>query len=348
LRRVITGRTARTLLTVGVIVAIFAGVLPRITDYSAAWALVRHMHPGEVVLVSVLGLVNLFSYAPLWMAAMPGLTLGRAVMSDQASTAVSNTVPVGFAFGVGTNVAMYHSFGFSAAVITRGVALTGIWNNLVKLATPAVALGGLAVVGDVDPRLAVAALTGSALLVLGAAGLALTVTHGQAARALARGAERLAGRAARLVRREPPSGWVARTDRFRAGSLDLIRARWIHLTVAAVVSHGLLFVLLLACLHAVADASAELHWLSVLAVFSLTRLVTIVPITPGALGIAELSYVAGLSAAGIGAATAAGAVLLFRFLTWFLPIPLGAASWLAWRQGLGRVAPAAREPARAG
>ena len=125
LRRVVTGPVGRLALTVGVVVAIFAGVLPRIADYGQAWALVRSLTWAETALVAVVGAVNLASYAPLWVAALPGLTWGRALMADQASTAISNTVPAGFAFGVGTTAAMYHSFGFSPVVITRAVALTG-------------------------------------------------------------------------------------------------------------------------------------------------------------------------------------------------------------------------------
>ena len=332
-RRVLTGPAGRTALTVGVVVVVFAGVLPRIADYSAAWELVRDLTAPEVAGIGVIALVNLFSYAPLWMAAMPGLSLGRAVLSDQASTAVSNTVPVGFAFGVGTNVAMYHSFGFSPAAITRAVALTGVWNPLVKLATPAVALAGVALVGDVDPWLGTAALVGSGVLLLGVGALVAVLSHDRAAAVLAAAAERAAGRAARAVSRRPPSGWVARTDRFRTESLDLVRHRWVHLTAAAVGSHAALFLVLLACLRAVDRHGADVPWAVVLAVFSLTRLVTLVPITPGALGVAELSYVAGLTAVGVDPAAAAGTVLLFRFLTWFLPIPTGVVTWLLWRHG---------------
>jgi uncharacterized membrane protein YbhN (UPF0104 family) len=334
LRRVLTGPVGRTALTVAVVVAVFAGVLPRIADYSAAWGLVRDLTALEVAGIGAIALVNLFSYAPLWMAAMPGLSLGRAVLSDQASTAVSNTVPVGFAFGVGTNVAMYHSFGFSPAAITRAVALTGVWNTLVKLATPAVALAGVALVGDVDPWLGTAALAGSGVLVLGVGALVAVLSHDRAAAVLAAAAERAAGRAARVLRRRPPSGWVARTERFRTESLDLVRHRWVHLTAAAVASHAALFLVLLACLRAV--DGTDVPWVVVLAVFSLTRLVTLVPITPGALGVAELSYVAGFTAVGVDPSAAAGAVLLFRFLTWFLPIPTGIVTWLLWRHGAGQ------------
>lgn len=341
MRHAVTGRAGRLALTVAVVVAVFAGVLPRIADYDRAWELVTALTGPEVVLLAVVGLANLASYAPLWVAAVPGLTWWRALLADQASTAVSNTVPVGFAFGVGTTAAMYHSFGFSPAAITRAVALTGIWNNLVKLAMPALALAGLLLVRDPHAGLTIAAVLGSAVLLLAVAALTAAVADRRAGAVLAGAAERVAGALARRRNRVEPSGWVDRADRFRTDSVDLLRHRWVHLSVAAVVSHIALFLVLLTCLRTVDGQGAQMHWIVVLAVFSVTRLVTIVPITPGALGVAELSYVAGLTAAGVGPGAAAGAVLLFRLLTWFLPIPMGLAAWLLWRRGVGRV----REPA---
>lgn len=339
-----TGRAARLALTAGVVVAIFAGVLPRIADYGRAWELVRGLTWAEIALVVLVGAVNLVSYAPLWVAAMPGLTWWRAIMTDQASTAIANTVPVGFAFGVGTAAAMYRSFGFAPAVIARAVAVTGIWNNLVKLATPALALAGLVIVRDPEPGLQVAAVLGSTVLLLVTSALVAGLTHRQAGSALASAAQRAAARLARRAGRAAPTDWGERTDRFRTDSLELLRHRWLRLSAAAVASHVALFLLLLTCLRTVDGEGSGVHWVVVLAVFSVTRLVTIVPITPGALGVAELSYVAGLTAVGVGPGGAAGAVLLFRLLTWFLPIPLGLAAWLLWRRGLGRV----RAPAPAG
>ncbi|SOC49589.1 conserved hypothetical protein [Blastococcus aggregatus] len=324
--------------------AIFGGILPRIADYGQAWDLVRALTWAETALVAVVGAVNLGSYALLWAAAVPGLGWWRALMVDQSSTAISNTVPAGFAFGVGTTAAMYHSFGFSPGVITRAVAVTGISNSLVKLAMPALALLGLLLVRDPHPGLAVAAVLGSVLLLVAVAALTAVLTHRRAGAVLAGAAERVAGRIARRRGRSGPSGWVGRTDRFRTDSLELLRTRWVALAGAAVFSHVALFLVLLTCLRTVDGQGADVHWVVVLAVFAVTRLVTIVPITPGALGVAELSYVAGLTAVGVGAAAAGGAVLLFRLLTWFLPVPLGLGAWLLWRRGAGQD----REPAAAG
>lgn len=340
-RRAVTGPGGRLALTVVVVLAVFAGVLPRIADYGQAWDLVRALTWRETALVALVGGVNLASYAPLWVAAVPGLSLWRAMMADQASTAVANTVPAGFAFGVGTTAAMYHSFGVPPAAIARAVAVTGIWNNLVKLAMPAVALAGLVLVRDPDPGLTAAAALGSLCLLLAVAVLSAVLTHPRAGVVLATVAQRAAGALARRRGRPGPSGWVERVDLFRTDSLLLLRHRWAALSAAAVASHVALLLVLLTCLRTVDGAGADVHWVVVLAVFSVTRLVTIVPITPGALGVAELSYVAGLAAVGVDATAAAGAVLLFRFLTWFLPIPLGLCAWLLWQRGVGRVPSAA-------
>ncbi|MFQ1002377.1 lysylphosphatidylglycerol synthase transmembrane domain-containing protein [Modestobacter sp. SSW1-42] len=336
LRQALTGPGARATLSLLVVAVVFAGVLPRIGDYSAAWDLVRDLTWAETTVLASVALVNLVSYAPLWAVALPGLGWRRAVLTDQASTAVSNTVPAGFAFGVGTTAAMYHSFGHSPAAITRAVVVTGIWNNFVKLGMPVVALLALAVTGDATRALVVAAVLGAAVLVLAVGALIAVLAHRGAARWLAGTGERIAGRTARLLHRPGPSGWVERVDGFRADSRTLLQRRWPALTLAAIGSHAALFLVLLTTLRCVGGAGADVSGARVLAVFALTRLVTLVPVTPGALGVAELSYVAGLTAVGVGAATATGAVLLFRFLTWFVPIPAGVVAWALWRRGVGR------------
>jgi uncharacterized membrane protein YbhN (UPF0104 family) len=70
----------------------------------------------------------------------------------------------------------------------------------------------------------------------------------------------------------------------------------------------------------IALATATLIYLSGNAVGS------IVP-TPGGLGAVEAAMAAGLSAAGIPGGVAVSSVLVFRLLTFWLPIPIG---WFAW------------------
>ena len=59
-RRVLTGPAGHAALTVGVVVVVFAVVLPRIADYSAAWELVSGLDGLEVAGIGGIALVNLF------------------------------------------------------------------------------------------------------------------------------------------------------------------------------------------------------------------------------------------------------------------------------------------------
>ena len=91
--------------------------------------------------------------------------------------------------------------------------------------------------------------------------------------------------------------------------------------------------MLLVALRHVGVSDAEVSWQEVLAAFSFVRLLSAVPVTPGGLGLVELGLTAAL---GVGLPDGtknqiAAAVLLFRALTWLLPVPLGAGCWVFWR-----------------
>jgi putative heme transporter len=137
----------------------------------------------------------------------------------------------------------------------------------------------------------------------------------------------------RLVRRGPASGWDERARRFRADIIGLLAHRWVRITVATIVSHISLFLVLLVALRDVGVSNDEVSWTAALAAFSFVRLLSAVPLTPGGLGVVELGLTAALGS-GLPDSTKnqiAAAVLLYRGLTWFLPIPLGVGCWLFWR-----------------
>jgi membrane-associated phospholipid phosphatase/predicted Ser/Thr protein kinase len=98
------------------------------------------------------------------------------------------------------------------------------------------------------------------------------------------------------------------------------------------VSHLSLYVVLLACLRAVGVSDAEVSWAQVLVVFSFARLATAIPVTPGGAGVVELVLIAGLTAAGGDREQVTAAVLVYRALTWGLPILVGIGCYLWWRR----------------
>ena len=128
-----------------------------------------------------------------------------------------------------------------------------------------------------------------------------------------------------MFRRPPAKGWDRATVKFRFRTITLLKARWPWITAATLISHLSLYLVLLVALRFLGVSDAEVSWAEVLAVFAFARLLTAIPFTPGGLGVIELALITGLSAAGGPRADVAAAVLVFRALTYVLPIPLGAA-----------------------
>ena len=98
-------------------------------------------------------------------------------------------------------------------------------------------------------------------------------------------------------------------------------------------SHVSLYLVLLVALRHVGVSQEELSWIGVLAAFAFVRLISALPLTPGGVGIVELGYAAVLTI-GLDDTTSAqvvAAILVFRAITYLLPIPLGIASYIIWR-----------------
>jgi uncharacterized protein (TIRG00374 family) len=89
---------------------------------------------------------------------------------------------------------------------------------------------------------------------------------------------------------------------------------------------------LLLALRFVGVSEDQVGWIEVLAVFAFARLLTAIPFTPGGLGVIELALITGLAAAGGDRAAVAAGVLIFRALTYVLPIPLGLLTYVYWRR----------------
>jgi putative heme transporter len=153
----------------------------------------------------------------------------------------------------------------------------------------------------------------------------------------------------RRARRQPPPnvpGWL---PGFRSRAAALLTARGWRITATTAAGNLTLWLVLLACLRGTGLSQAQAPWQTSLAAFAFVRLLTVLPVTPGGLGITELGLV-GILAAGAGhraSAQVTAAVLLYRAVTYLPPIPLGALACLIWRHApaLIRVSPRSAGPA---
>jgi uncharacterized membrane protein YbhN (UPF0104 family) len=346
-------RIAQIAFSIAITVGIFVYAIPKLADYSAAWHAVTRMSALKLgVLVGAM-VFNLITYWWQNMSSMIGLGFFQAAVNNQTTTSVADTVPGGGYLAVGVGYGMYHSWGFSNSAIALSALVTGIWNILMKLGLPVIALALLAVTGYANASLVVASLIGLAILIGAVVLLALVLWKKELARTIGTGLGRVASAVRTLLRKPPVHDWGEAAVKFRHETIDLVARRWPQLTITTIVSHLALYLVLLLSLRFVGVSEQEVSWAQVLGVFAFGRLLTALPITPGGLGLVELSYIGGLILAGRGQtdvpsdvfhAQVAGAVLLFRALTYGVQIPLGGLAYLIYRAKSSWRHPAAPEP----
>ena len=79
--------------SIAVVVAVFVFVLPQFANYRDVFAVVRGLDWQDWLLLAGAVLLNLATFAPPWMAALPGLGFREAMAMTQASTALSIVSP---------------------------------------------------------------------------------------------------------------------------------------------------------------------------------------------------------------------------------------------------------------
>src|SRR3954469_19287839 len=312
--------------------AVFFWFLPQFTSLSAVWDSVQDMTAMQIGLLALATVWNLATYQFVMVTTTPGMKLRQAAVSTQTTTAVSNTVVGGAAIALGLTYSMNSSWGFSRSRTSVSLLTSGLWNNFAKLGLPVVALALLAFSAPPTPGRVLAGALGVAGLVAAIVVLWLVLRSRESA---ARMGVRLGRWVSVLVRprhRPPVHGWDIALTKFRDRTVLLLHARWHWLTLATVVSHLSLFVVLLLALRFSGVTAEQVGWPEVLVVFAFARLLTAIPFTPGGLGVIEVAIISGLAAAGGDRPAVAAGVLIFRVLTYVLPIPFGVLTYVFWQR----------------
>ena len=329
-------RNIRIVASVALVIGIFFFALPKIADIGEVGDVIAAMTPLEIGTLLLAAAWNIFTYWFVMMAALPGSNIWQTMKINQASTAIANTVPGGGAIGIGITYGMYSSYGFTGGQIGLSVLVSGIWNNFVKLGMPVVALALLAIQGNVSGSLAVAGGVGTLTLLVAIGLFAAVLSSDALAGRVGRFLSKVVGRARRLVRKDPANDIENATVRFRHDAIALVRKRWLYLTVSTLVSHLSLFAVLLLTLRHVGVAESQVSWAEALAAFAFVRLISALPVTPGGLGVVELGLTAALITAGGPRPEVVAGILVYRALTYLLPIPFGLMLYVKWRAGAGK------------
>ena len=323
----------RTVVSMALVAAIFGFALPRFASYRSVWASIEAMTWQQALLVAATAAASMASYWFMICAVLPAVRLRQAAAVNLASNAVANTLPAGGALAMGVSWAMLSSWGVSTADYVLYTLVSGTWNVLARLGLPALALLVMLTATPPHAILIAAAAVGLAVLAAAVTGLGMLVRSEPFALRMGGALQRVLVSVCRLVRREPPCDIPGSLLGFRDRAAALIAARGLRITVTTAASNLILWLVLLACLRGVGLSQAEVPWQTSLAAFAFVRLLTVLPITPGGLGITELGLVGTMAASAghSGAGQVTAAVLLYRAVTYLPPIPLGAAAYLTWQ-----------------
>jgi uncharacterized membrane protein YbhN (UPF0104 family) len=323
----------RAVAPAALVAAAFGFALPHLASYHSVWASMEAMTWPLALLVAAAAAASMVCSWIMICSVLPSLRLREAAVANLGSSAVANTLPAGGALAMGVSWAMMSSWGISTADYVLYSLLSGIWNVFVRLALPILALLVLMTAVRPDAVLIAVAAAGLVLLTAMAAGLGLILRSAPFALRAGQVLQHALAIASRLTRRQPPSHVSGSVVGFRDRAAGLIAARGWRITAATVPGHLILWLVLLACLRGTGLSQAQVPWQTSLAAFAFVRLLTVLPITPGGLGITELGLTA-ILAAGAGhqvTAQVTAAVLLWRAVTFLPTIPLGAAAFLVWR-----------------
>ena len=319
----------------GLIVLLFAVIIPAFSSLDGVWSAMRSMSTATVGVLLVVALVIRVLLAAAYAVIIPTLRLGRSLVAREASSAVSNVVPG--PSGTATQYVILRSWRVSTEDFAGATISVGVLTNVLVFSAPgcfflAWALLGMPASAGSDNTwlLGFAAVAVSVLAV----GLVVAVASRERLAALVgRIGQRCVNPLRRLVGKGGATDWPDRCVALRTDTLRRLKEHGVGLMGYITGGYLLNGLLLVWCLWACGIERSDLPLSLGLMLYSVGRISTVVNITPGGVGVAEVVYSA-VYIAVLGEPShdsVVAGVLVYRALTYALPLVTGAMSYVVWR-----------------
>ncbi len=327
--------------------ALVAVGIPQVVDVSwhGVLPVLRSLHWPALLGLVALWFVGLAVHSTVLAAAAPSLTHRRALALNLTGSAVANVVPLGGAAGVELNRRMMRAWGIDGRRFAGYTFLTNLVDVGSKLVLPIIAVVALVHAGDsVTATLRYTALVAGLAFVGLAACAAAILASPRCTVGLGRAVEWVLRPVLRGLRRPRDLDVVGPLLDVRRESARVVADGWLRMSLGISGYVALQGLLLGLCLHV---THSGVTWPEVLAAFALERALTVLPLTPGGVGIADVGLVGILMALGGDPAGAAAGAVLYRGFVFALEIPVGGGTlgvWLLGRRRAARRPPVAPRP----
>lgn len=171
-----------TILTLVVVVFVFAVVFPSLGNYADAWTAIQGMSTGWIIVLIIATIGAVLIYPWPFQMALPGLKYRPAFAIRQTSFMISNVIPAGGAIGLGVQYGMLEGHGFKSAASAAAIGITSVANTIVTLALPVLALIGLILIGEATSEDYIAAIIGVGILAVATSLIAYVLRTKKSAR----------------------------------------------------------------------------------------------------------------------------------------------------------------------
>jgi uncharacterized protein (TIRG00374 family) len=318
------------LVTLVTLVVVFVGIIPRFGSYEDAWAEIQQMSTGSLVALGLSIAVLVLMYVLPYQAAIPGLGYGPGFVIRQSSFMISNAIPAGGAVGLALQYAMLSSYAVPMAVATAGIAVTSLWSMLMTLTIPVFGVLAALSTGQVQEQWLWAALIGLGATVATILLLWLILRSEASARRV--GAIGQALLAPLNRRRANPLDATGAVLDLRNSTSSVLLERWGRVTLTNyLVVLAQFAVLWVAVLGVAGPGAGGLSLAGAFAAFSISRLASMIPITPGGLGTVDAALIALLVTFGLPESVAVASTLVWRAASFIPQVCLGILTFVWWR-----------------
>ncbi len=322
-----------TILTILVIVLVFAVVFPSLGNYSQAWAAVQQMSAGWIIALVLFTIGVVVIYPWPFQTALPGLKYRPAFVIRQTSFMIGNVIPEGGAIGLGVQYEMLGSYGFGSGPSAAAIGITSVSNTLVTLALPVLGLVGLVLIGEATSTDYVAAIVGVVVIGIAVAAIMFVLRSASSARRVGDWADDIVEWFMGLFHKKADPHLGNALVEFRSSVIGSVSGRGKLVTGANLVQQLSQFaVLFIAILALQGGFGGNVNLAEAFAAFAIARLAQFIPIPPGGLGTTDAILIGLLTNFGMSSSEAMAADLIWRAATYLPQVLIGIGTLLVWRK----------------
>jgi putative heme transporter len=313
-------------------------LFPSIMSVLSAWENLTRFEPwwlGVIVVCEVASFASIFA---LQRIVMPHVGWFDGATSYMVGNAFNRITPGGGATGTALQAKLLADAGYDLTSVASGLTATSVLISCAVFVLPIFSLPAILAGVSVPGSLADAAWIGAVVFaVIAIAGTAV-LHRDRPIHGLGDGLQRIVNRV-RARRHKPPIRDLGtRLLRERDVLRDTIGSHWALAVTTAVARWLFEYFGLLVALQAI---GVHVEPTLVLLAFTTAELLGMLPFTPGGLGFVEAGLTGTLALAGVRAADAVLATLVFRLVSFWIPLPVGLVCAFVYRRRHPRPATAA-------